>query len=358
MQGLRLRATPRRLALFALVAIAATDRLDDLSALVKAQGRLLEQMQQQIQALELAARQGGAQGAEQDELSSAPGRPGRQLSAPATQRKTWHHSILHSFDDPSSCGLHAELNSDATGPMDITRSSDGNVSMGYGGATSATQPAAFELNHPANCRTATLTSNHPLVVPGSLTAGSLQMLSPPVISDVNLRVASGAFGLKSETFTVNYVNTGFAAVNGAKLAANAFANAAAGDGVKFFYAEPMSAWCLTAGCPFSIRLSTRAENGFSQTPADLGTNMFVHSVGEMCDKANGVKLHLFTVSGTPGRSNCLFRFVDSGSGLYSLQPHSMNGEINVMCDQVNGVCAEGAKLHFWGNIRFAWTLIK
>ena len=41
--------------------------------------------------------------------------------------------------------------------------------MGYGGAVSATQPAAFELNHPANCRTATLTSNHPLVVSGDLT---------------------------------------------------------------------------------------------------------------------------------------------------------------------------------------------
>ena len=78
MQGLRLRATPRRLALFALVAIAATDRLDDLSALVKAQGRLLEQMQQQLQsqtaaieALELAQavwpgrEQGTEQGAEQ-----------------------------------------------------------------------------------------------------------------------------------------------------------------------------------------------------------------------------------------------------------------------------------------------------
>jgi hypothetical protein len=184
------------------------------------------------------------------------------------------------------------------------------------------------------------------------------MLSPPVISDVNLRVASGAFGLKSETFTMNYVNTGYAAVDGAKLAANAFANAAAGDGVKFFYAEPISAWCLTAGCPFSIRLSTRAENGFSQTPADLGTNMFVHSVGGQCDKANGVKLQLSTATGTPGRSNCLFRFVDGGSGLYSLQPASFDGEINGMCDQVNGVCAEGTFIHFWQGVRFAWTLIK
>ena len=39
--------------------------------------------------------------------------------------------------------------------------------MGDGGEVSATQPAAFELNHPANCitncRAATLTSNHPLV---------------------------------------------------------------------------------------------------------------------------------------------------------------------------------------------------
>ena len=169
MHGPRLRAALRRVAMFALVAIAATDQLDDLSALVKAQGRLLEQMQQQIRSLELAVLQGRAQGA--DELISAPGRPGRRLDGdpPATQRKTWHHSILHSFDDPSSCGLNAELNSDQTGPLDITRTSDGNVSMGYGGAVSATQPAAFELNHPANCRTATLTSNHPLVVSGDLT---------------------------------------------------------------------------------------------------------------------------------------------------------------------------------------------
>ena len=166
-----------RVVLFVLVAIAAADReLDDLSALVKAQGRLLEQMQQQLQsqaaaieALELAAQQARAQGVKEDELRSEPGRPGRRLSAPASQRKTWHHSIVHSFDDPSSCGLNAELNSDQTGPLDITRTSEGNVSMGYGGAVSATQPAAFELNHPANCRTATLTSNHPLVVSGDLT---------------------------------------------------------------------------------------------------------------------------------------------------------------------------------------------
>ena len=84
MHGPRLRATPRRVALFALVAIAATDQLDDLSALVKAQGRLLEQMQQQIQSLELAVLQGRAQGA--DELISAPGRPGRAATWRAVQR--------------------------------------------------------------------------------------------------------------------------------------------------------------------------------------------------------------------------------------------------------------------------------
>ena len=175
------RVAPRSVALFALVAIAASDQIADLTALVAAQGRLLEQMQQQLQsfstqtatmevALQLAARQGGGQGAEQDEFSSA--RPGhRQLDAPATQRKTWHHSILHSFDVPTSCGLHAELDSDATGPMDITRSSDGNVTMGYGGATSATQPGVFELNHPANCKTATLTINHPVTTTGDLAVG-------------------------------------------------------------------------------------------------------------------------------------------------------------------------------------------
>ena len=111
-------------------------------------------------------------GTEQGERSSAPGREGRQLTAaPASQRKTWHHSILHSFADPSSCGLHAELHSDATGPMDITRSSDGNVTMGYGGTPSATQPGAFELNHPANCRTATLRINHPVTTTGDLAVG-------------------------------------------------------------------------------------------------------------------------------------------------------------------------------------------
>ena len=180
---------PRCVALFALVAIAAADQVGDLSALVEAQGRLLEQMQQQLQsqtaaieALELAqavwpgreqgTEQGAEQGAEQGERSSAPGREGRQLTAaPASQRKTWHHSILHSFDDPSSCGLHAELHSDATGPMDITRSSDGNVTMGYGGTPSATQPGAFELNHPANCRTATLRINHPVTTTGDLAVG-------------------------------------------------------------------------------------------------------------------------------------------------------------------------------------------
>ena len=69
---------PRCVALFALVAIAAADQVGDLSALVEAQGRLLEQMQQQLQsqtaaieALELAQavwpgrEQGTEQGAEQ-----------------------------------------------------------------------------------------------------------------------------------------------------------------------------------------------------------------------------------------------------------------------------------------------------
>ena len=162
-------AAPRSAALFALVAMAASDHVGDLTALVERMRQQLQSQAAAIEALQLAARQGGGeQGAEQDELSSA--RPGRLLTAtPVTQRKTWHHSILHSFDNPASFGLHAELDSDATGPMDITRSSDGNVTMGYGGAASATQPGAFELNHPANCKTATLTSNHPLVVTGSLT---------------------------------------------------------------------------------------------------------------------------------------------------------------------------------------------
>ena len=359
MHGPRLRATPRRVALFALVAIAATDQLDDLSALVQAQGRLLEQMQQQIQSLELAVLQGRAQGA--DELISAPGRSGRRLDGdpPATQRKTWHHSILHSFDDPSSCGLNAELNSDQTGPLDITRTSDGNVSMGYGGAVSATQPAAFELNHPANCRTATLTSNHPLDVSGDLTViGSLHLRSPPVIDDANLRVATGAFGLKYGTYTLNYVNTAWAAANEGKLQVTAFGSAALGDGAKFFYAEPLSPWCLTLGCSFSIRLSTKAENGFASTPTTLGTNMFVHSVGAACTTTDGTELQLWEQA-SPGRSNCLFRFADAGSGLVSLQVAAFDSEIEVMCAVTNGICNAGGDLvHFWRGIKVRWTHIK
>ena len=165
---------PRPIALVVLIVIAVAECVDvDLSALVVAQGRLLEQMQQQLQSLTAvvdALKPAEQQGREQGEQGAAmldyfDSGLGRLLSAaPDTQRKTWHHSILHSFDDPTSCGLHAELNSDATGPMDITRLSEGNVTMGYGGAASASQPAAFEMNHPANCRTATLTANHPLMV--------------------------------------------------------------------------------------------------------------------------------------------------------------------------------------------------
>ena len=168
---------PRPIALVVLIVVAVAECVDvDLSALVVAQGRLLEQMQQQLQsltavveALKPAKQQGREQG-EQGEQGAAvldyfDSGLGRLLTAaPDTQRKTWHHSILHSFDVPTSCGLHAELDSDATGPMDITRLSEGNVTMGYGGAASASQPAAFEMNHPANCRTATLTANHPLMV--------------------------------------------------------------------------------------------------------------------------------------------------------------------------------------------------
>ena len=165
---------PRPIALVVLIVIAVAECVDvDLSALFVAQGRLLEQMQQQLQSLtavvealkpaEQQGREQGEQGAAMlDYFDSGLGR--LLTAAPDTQRKTWQNSILHSFDVPTSCGLHAELNSDATGPMDITRLSDGNVTMGYGGAASASQPAAFEMNHPANCRTATLTANHPLMV--------------------------------------------------------------------------------------------------------------------------------------------------------------------------------------------------
>jgi hypothetical protein len=38
-----------------------------------------------------------------------------------------------------------------------------------------------------------------------------------VIDDANLRVATGPFGLKYGTYTMNYVNTAWAAANGNKL---------------------------------------------------------------------------------------------------------------------------------------------
>ena len=185
----------RKIAVVVLIVIAAAERVDDLSALVVAQARQIENMQQQLQSLAAgvkalgpAEQQGREPGREPDYFDSD---PGRRLQAPASQRTTWHHGVFHSFDNPSTCGLHAELDSDATGPMDFTRSSDGNVTVGYGGATSATQPAAFGMNHPANCRTATLTSNHPLTVTGSLTTTGnlvvgdvLKMLSPIYPADV------------------------------------------------------------------------------------------------------------------------------------------------------------------------------
>ena len=174
-------AFPNLIVLVVLVGIAAAEHVDEASALVQlvaAQGRQLEQMQQQLQLLAAAvaainlkvlepAQQDREQGAAMPGYLDS--EPGRRLSAPASQRTAWHHGVLHSFDIPTTCGLHAELDSDATGPMSITRSSEGNVTMGYGGAAMATQPAAFEMNHPSNCRTATLTSNHPLTVSGSLT---------------------------------------------------------------------------------------------------------------------------------------------------------------------------------------------
>ena len=184
-------AFPNLIVLVVLVGIAAAEHVDEASALVQlvaAQGRQLEQMQQQLQLLAAAvaainlkvlepAQQDREQGAAMPGYLDS--EPGRRLSAPASQRTAWHHGVLHSFDIPTTCGLHAELDSDATGPMSITRSSEGNVTMGYGGAAMATQPAAFEMNHPSNCRTATLTSNHPLTVSGSLTLGGNTVHSSP-----------------------------------------------------------------------------------------------------------------------------------------------------------------------------------
>ena len=150
----------------------------------------------------------------------------------------------------------------------------------------------------------------------------------------------------------------FAQIDAAGKMEHVLGSAAVGDGAKFFYAEPLSPWCLTLGCAFSIRLSTRAESGFASTPTTLGTNMFVHSVGAACTTTDGTKLQLWEQA-SPGRSNCLFRFADAGSGLVSLQAAALDSEIEVMCAVTNGICnADGDLIHFWRGIKVGWTLIK
>ena len=63
--------------------------------------------------------------------------------------------------------------------------------------------------------------------------------------------------------------------------------------------------------------------------------------------------------GAVKRSNCLFKFVDAGSGTYSLQLAYQLVPIFVMCTPVNGICgANGDQLHLWSNLPFAWTLHK
>ena len=86
--------------------------------------------------------------------------------------------------------------------------------------------------------------------------------------------------------------------------------------------------------------------------------MFVHSVGAACTTTDGTKLQLWEQA-SPGRSNCLFRFADAGSGLVSLQAAALDSEIEVMCAVTNGICnADGDLIHFWRGIKVGWTLIK
>ena len=265
-------------------------------------------------------------------------------------------TVTHEFADLDAC-----LGPDASKWSAKFDGAIANVTLSYDAAVMATLKTPLKVTHAAACGNVppTLALQMDTTVVGDLTvSGSLQLRSPPVIDDANLRVATGLFGLKYGTYTLNYENTAWAAADGNKLQVTAFATAALGDEGKFFYAEPLSPWCLTLGCAFSIRLSTKAENGFSSTPADLGTDMFVHSAGSGCDAADGTKLHLGWQA-SPGRSNCLFRFADAGSGLYSLQVASYQSETEVMCDQTNGVCnADGNLIHFWTGIKVGWTLIK
>ena len=86
--------------------------------------------------------------------------------------------------------------------------------------------------------------------------------------------------------------------------------------------------------------------------------MFVHSVGAACTTTDGTELQLWEQA-SPGRSNCLFRFADAGSGLVSLQVADVNSEIEVMCAMTDGICtADGNLIHVWRGIKVGWTLIK
>jgi hypothetical protein len=86
--------------------------------------------------------------------------------------------------------------------------------------------------------------------------------------------------------------------------------------------------------------------------------MFVHSTSAACTTADGTELQLWEQA-SPGRSNCLFRFADAGSGLISLLVASFDSGREVMCAAVNGVCnADGNLIHFWNNIKIGWTLFK
>lgn len=266
-------------------------------------------------------------------------------------------TTTHEFADLDSC-----LGPDASKWSAKFDGAIANVTLSYDAAVTATLKTPLKVTHAADCGNVppTLALQMDTTVVGDLTvSGSIQLRSPPVIDDANLRVATGPFGLKYGTYTLNYEHTAWAAADGNKLQVTAFADAALGDGGKFFYAEPLSPWCVTLGCAFSIRLSTKAENGFSSTPADLGTDIFVHSAGSGgCDAADGTQLHLWRQP-SPGRSNCLFRFADAGSGLYSLQVASYHSEIEVMCDQNAGVCnLDGNLIHFWTGVKVGWTLIK
>jgi hypothetical protein len=140
------------------------------SAQIAALMTTVAEQAEQISALQAAGPRERPQGADPASARPLPAEGRRLSGAPATQKTAWHGSVLHTFDEPTTCGLEADLHSATHGPLKIKRSDDA-LNFGYA-STAFNISAPLTVTHARGCNGTTVVVNGALSA--SATTFSLQ----------------------------------------------------------------------------------------------------------------------------------------------------------------------------------------